>query len=119
MSDSDRPFLSPELRAALDAGPKRPARAPARGLRVRAGEMWFPIRGLDETGFDLDAAFSPKLRGRVEIHDARGLVREGLVVAAEPASDVMQYDFKRTSRPLSAPPRDWVAAEPWDAAHPS
>jgi hypothetical protein len=81
---------------------------------VRVGDGWVPIRGLDETGFDLDIAFAPKLRGLVEIHDANALIRTGLVVAAEPSGDVMHYDFKRISRPLSAPPRDYVGAEPWD-----
>jgi hypothetical protein len=107
--------LSDELRAAMAVRPRAP-RPEVRGLRLRAGDEWYPIRGMDETGFDLDLALAPVLRGLVEIHDGATLLRTGLVVAAEPAGDAMRYDFKRATDARKAPPRDWVADEPWDAA---
>jgi hypothetical protein len=114
MSDPNRQSLSDELRAAID-----PAHIPrdceaARTLRLRVGESWFPIRAIDETGFDLDASFAPKLRGLVEIHEGATLLRTGLVVASEPSGDVVHYDFKRATEARRSPPRDYVTAEPWD-----
>jgi hypothetical protein len=116
MPRSDRQFHSTDLSEALATAALRTRRGAADGLRLRVGQAWYPILGIDETGFDLDRAAAPRLRGLVEIHDAGGLVRTGLVVAADPSDDVMHYDFKWVADARTAPPRDYVAAEPWDAA---
>lgn len=115
----DADHLPPELRDGLAAAPPHKPRRPVRGMRLRVGDAWYPIRALDETGFDLALEFAPKLRGLVEIHDGSTFLRTGLVVAAAPSRDVMQYDFKRATDVRHAPPRDYVRAEPWDAVPPA
>ncbi|TFL20093.1 hypothetical protein [Jannaschia formosa] len=115
MVELESDILPQDVRDGLAAAPPRRVRRPVRGIRVRVGDIWYPIRAMDETGFDLDVEFAPKLRGLVEIHDGGTLLRVGLVVAAEPSRNVMHYDFKRTTEMRAAPPRDYVRAEPWDA----
>jgi hypothetical protein len=107
--------LPEEMRAAMEARPLEP-RPEVRGLRLRAGDDWFPIRAMDGTGFDLDLSLAPRLPGLVEIHDGATLLRTGLVVATGPVGDAMRYEFKRATDARRSPPRDWVADEPWDAA---
>lgn len=117
MEQTESDIFPREVREGL-AGRSRPPRRPVRGMRLRVGDAWYPIRSLDETGFDLDLEFAPKLRGLVEIHDGSTLLRTGLVVATAPSRDVMHYDFKLTTEARRAPPLDYVRAEPWDAAEP-
>jgi hypothetical protein len=107
--------LPAEMREAMEGQPPSP-RPEVRGLRLRAGDEWFPIRAMDETGFDIDLSLAPRLPGLVEIHDGATLLRTGLVVATGTVGDAMRYDFKRATDARRAPPRDWVSDEPWDAA---
>ena len=114
---ADLYYLPKEVRDGLDRA--RAAAAKRRGrLRVQAGEAWFPITDLTETGFEVALADAPRLRGLVEIHDGARLVRTCLVVAMEPtANGGMRYDFKRATAVRHAAALDYVADRPAPAGY--
>ncbi len=90
-------FLSKELRAGIESARKRDQKRRAR-LRVKVGEDLFPILRLWETGFALDAASAPPLRGLVDIYDGSRHILQCLIVASVEEDGEMVCDFK-WSRP--------------------
>ena len=104
-------YLSPEIRAGLDAARARAYRR-GRGLRVHVGGAWYPIQAMDEDGFEVALDVAPKLRGHVEIHDGARVVRSALVVAGEVRGGAMHYVFKRVTTPRAEAALDYVRVLP-------
>ncbi|WP_371156657.1 hypothetical protein [Jannaschia sp. 2305UL9-9] len=108
MAETERQFLSKDVREGLEAARARDRRVSGGKLRVQVGDVWYPIRSCDETGFRVALDVAPKLRGLVEIHEGARLLRTVLIVAAEPTGDMMHYEFKRATAARQTPALDYV-----------
>ena len=85
-------FLSKEIQAGLDA---------ARMASLRKGaRLW-------KTGFSVDAADAPKLRGLVDLYDGSLHLFQCLIVASEEEAGEMRYEFKRATAVADRPPLDF------------
>lgn len=108
MSDTDRIFLSKDVREGLARARANDRRKTGGKLRLQVGDAWYPVRSLDERGVEVALDIAPKLRGYVEIHDGPRVLRTALIIASEPRGDVMRYDFKRIARVHRTAPLDYV-----------
>lgn len=104
-------YLPKEVREGL-AGAAEPQVTIKRRLKVKAGGHSFTILREWDTGFSVDAAEAPRMRGLVEVYDGQTLVRQGLVMATEESSGQMCYEYKRTSRSLDGPALDYEIVDP-------
>lgn len=96
-------FLPRELQAQLDAA-RRQARRKRASRVVHVGDEAFPILDYSETGFAVDAADVPRLRGLIDIFDGPRHLTRALIVASARDGDLMRYEYKRnTPADLSAP----------------
>ena len=80
------------LEAARLAGLKKASR-----LRVLVGDEFFPILRMWRTGFAVEAAETPKLRGLVDVYEAGRHLYQCLIFAAEMDGGEMRYEFKRNT----------------------
>ncbi|QBF29991.1 hypothetical protein [Thalassococcus sp. S3] len=82
------------LQAARLAGLKKTSR-----LRVSAGDEVFPVLRMWETGFAVEAAEVPRLRGLVDLFSGSHHLYQCLIVADEEEAGEMRYAFKRNTAP--------------------
>ena len=90
------------LEAARIAGLKKASR-----LRVHTGGDVFPVLSFRESGFSVDAADVPMLRGLVDLYDGAIHVAQCLIVASEQDGGEMRYEFKRSTLPSDQAPLDF------------
>ncbi|WP_043919765.1 hypothetical protein [Jannaschia aquimarina] len=107
-------YISPEIRMGLEAA-RKAAHRHGRRLRVQVGDIWYPIRSMDDDGIEIALDVAPKLRGHIEIHEGPRVIRTALIVAAEVRDDVMRYAFKRATAPRNEAPVDYVRLLPASA----
>lgn len=100
-------FLPEDIRRGLEAAQKRAQRKGSR-LSVHVGEAAFPILRLWETGFAVDPAICPRLRGLVDIFDGPRHISRALIIAASEEGGEMAYDFKRETPITDRPILDYV-----------
>ncbi|MCL6284561.1 hypothetical protein M3P21_13580 [Ruegeria sp. 2012CJ41-6] len=102
-------YMSKEIRDGLEAariaGMKKASR-----LRVEAGSEYFPILGLWRTGFSVEAAATPMLRGLVDLYDGANHLYQCLIVASEEEGGEMRYEFKRSTAASDSAPLDFYRA---------
>ena len=103
-------FLPKEVRDGLEEARRRDRWRKAR-LRVHAGEAVLPVHRLWDTGFAVDAADAPQLRGLVDIYDGARHLWQCLIVASEEAAGEMVYEFKRHTAAADRAPLDFVRDE--------
>lgn len=89
--------VSKEIQAGLDA-------ARVESLR-KSSKLWIEVDGVQHkvlrhwaTGFSLDAATAPHLRGLVDLHDGAVHLFQCLIVAGQEEGGEMQFEFKRATK---------------------
>lgn len=90
------------LEAARLAGLKKASR-----LRVLVGDEFYPILRMWRTGFAVEAAETPKLRGLVDVYEAGRHLYQCLIFAAEMDGGEMRYEFKRNTTADDKAPLDF------------
>lgn len=100
-------FISKEVQAGLDAARTRNLKRSTRML-VEANGQSFRVLRFWDTGFALDAADAPKLRGFVDIYDRGFHLYQCLIVASEEENGQMIFEFKRLTAIHDAPPADFA-----------
>ena len=99
-------YVSDELRAGLEAARLAALRRSSR-LRVEAGGQSWPLLRLRGTGFSVEAAKVPPLRGLVDIFDGGRHLYRCLIVASEEEGGEMRYEFKRSTAPADGAAADF------------
>lgn len=99
-------FLPSEVVEALAAARTREATRKSR-LRVQVGEAVFPVLRFWHDGFALDAAFTPKLRGLVDVYDGSRHVFQCLIVASSVEHGQLVCEFKRNTAVRDSAPLDY------------
>lgn len=99
--------LPDDIVRGIQAAHKRAQRKGSR-LSVHMGEAAFPILRLWETGFAVDPARCPRLRGLVDIYDGPRHISQALIIAASADDGEMIYDFKRETVVADGPIRDYA-----------
>lgn len=102
--------LPKDVREGLEAARKRDDKRRSR-LRVHVGEAVHPILRIWETGFALDAATAPHLRGLVDIYDGSRHLRQCLIVASAEDGGEVICDFKWATEALDRAPLDFERNE--------
>jgi len=100
-------FLPEDIRRGLEAAKARAARKGSR-LCVHVGEQVYPLLSLNDSGFAVDLHKVPRLRGLVDIYDGPKHLSSALIIAATEDDHRMTYDFKRETRVMQNPIRDYV-----------
>lgn len=103
-------YLPAEVRAGLEEARRRERRKKSR-LRVRVGEDAYVVHRLWDTGFAVDAADAPRLRGLVDIYEGARHLWQCLIVASEEDSGEMIYEFKRHTLAEDRVPLDFEQDE--------
>ncbi|WP_372570455.1 hypothetical protein [Ruegeria jejuensis] len=102
-------YVSKEVRAGLEAARLEGIKKASR-LRVEAGKEYFPVLGLWRTGFSVEAATTPRLRGLVDLYDEANHLYQCLIVASEEDGGEMHYEFKRSTAATDRAPLDFYRA---------
>lgn len=99
-------FFSREVLEGLEAAQRRDRSRKSR-LRVQLGEAVFPILRFWDSGFSLDAARSPRLRGLVDVYDGANHIFQCLIVASVEDNGELVCEFKRATPVSSGPALDF------------
>lgn len=103
-------YVPKDVQDGLDAARLAMLRKKSR-LRVVAGIDSFPVLHLRQTGFVVESAKVPTLRGLVDLYDGSRHLYQCLIVASDITPDEVSYEFKRNTPALDRAPLDH-AAEP-------
>lgn len=98
-------YLPQDVRDGLDAARLADLRKRNR-LRVLTGGQTWPLLRLWRSGFSVEAAVVPPLRGLVDIYDGTNHLYQCLIVASEEEAGEMRYEFKRHTAATDKPPLD-------------
>ena len=90
-------FLPKEVREGLEQARKAKLKRRSR-LRVRVGDMTYPILRSWETGL-------------VDVYDGSKYLYQALIVAAQEDGQEMSFDFKRATLATDKPPLDYDRAD--------
>lgn len=99
--------FSKELNDALDAA-RRVATQKSSRLKVMAGDKVFALDRMWKTGFAIDLANAPRLRGRVDVFEGTEHLFQCLIVANHEEQGKMCYDFKRATPVATGAALDFV-----------
>lgn len=102
-------YVPQAVQDALDAarlgGMKRKSR-----LRVQVDGSVFPVLRMWKTGFSVEEATAPQLRGLVDLYDGARHLSQCLIVASEAEGGEMRYEFKRATPASENAPLDFFRA---------
>lgn len=87
-------FVPKEVQAGLDSARLASLKSASR-LRLSANDRTYPVLRMWKTGFSMDAATAPRLRGYVDLYDGAIHLFQCLIVASEEEMGEMQFEFKR------------------------
>lgn len=93
--------LPEDIARGLAAARAREARKGTR-LCLHVGDAVYPLRRLWETGFAIDAARAPGLRGLVDLYDGPRHISHCLIIASSVEGDERIFEFKRET-PVERP----------------
>lgn len=99
-------YLSKEIRDGLAAARAKALRKSNR-LRVMVDGVTYPILRLEEHGFVVPLADTPRLRGLVDVYDGARHLWQCLIVASAEEGDEMLYEFKRQTAASDGPAADF------------
>ena len=100
-------YVPKEVQAGLDRARLVRLKKASR-LRLVVDGMTFPVLRMWKTGFAIDAAKAPTLRGFVDLYDGAIHLFQCLIVASEPDGGEMVFEFKRLTAITEQPPLDFV-----------
>ena len=99
-------YVPKEIQDGLDrarlAGLKKASR-----LRLDADGVLHPVLRMWKTGFSIDAATAPHLRGYVDLYDGAVHLFQCLIVAHEEADGEIRFEFKRMTAVSDRPALDF------------
>lgn len=99
-------FMSKEVREGIEAarlaGMKKASR-----LRVLVDDDFHPVLRMWRTGFAVEAAQVPNLRGLVDLYDGGVHLYQCLIIASEAEAGEMCYEFKRSTVAADTAPLDF------------
>ncbi|WP_390912166.1 hypothetical protein [Pseudosulfitobacter sp. SM2401] len=99
-------YVPKEVQDGLDrarlAGLKKASR-----LRLDADGVLYSVLRMWKTGFSIDAATAPHLRGYVDLYDGAVHLFQCLIVAHEEAEGEIRFEFKRLTAVANAPALDF------------
>ena len=90
-------MLPKNIQAGLDAARLDSMRKSSH-LHVEADGAQHKVLRFWDTGFSLESATAPQLRGRVDLYDGAAHLCQCLIVAVAQEGDEMIFDFKRATR---------------------
>ncbi|WP_370400089.1 hypothetical protein [Sulfitobacter sp. JB4-11] len=99
--------FSKELSDALDTARRMTMQKKSR-LRALAGGKVFGVERMWKSGFAIDLADAPRLRGLVDVFDGSHHLFQCLIVASREEPGVMCYDFKRATPVATEAALDFV-----------
>ena len=102
-------FVPKEVQAGLDSARLQSMKSGSR-LRLSADGAYHPVLRIWATGFSLDAADAPTLRGFIDLYDGALHLFQCLIVASEEDAGEMKYEFKRMTAVSDAAPLDFEKA---------
>jgi hypothetical protein len=103
-------FLPQSVREELAAAQKSSRRRRATRV-VHVGDEAFPILEMTDSGFAVEAADAPRLRGFIDIYDGARHLYQALIVASEQQGDLMRYEFKRNTAAATTAPVDFETGD--------
>ena len=74
---------------------------------VHVGDEAFPILEMTQSGFAVEAADAPRLRGFIDIYEGARHLYQAFIVASEQHGDLMRYEFKRNTAAATTAPVDF------------
>jgi hypothetical protein len=99
-----------EVQEGLDrarlAGLKKASR-----LRLSVDGVTYQVLRMWKTGFSIDAATAPHLRGLVDLYDGSHHLYQCLIIASEEEEGQMRYEFKRKAEAHDLAPLDFARDE--------
>lgn len=99
-------YVPKEVQDGLDrarlAGLKKASR-----LRLDADGVLYPVLRMWKTGFSIDAASAPHLRGYVDLYDGAVHLFQCLIVARSEEGGEIEFEFKRLTAVSDAPALDF------------
>lgn len=104
-------YVSKEIQAGLDAARKADLKRSSR-MMVEANGKAFRVLRFWDTGFALDLADAPNLRGFVDLYDRGFHLYQCLIVASAEEDGQMIYEFKRLTAAHRTAPLDFVVETP-------
>ncbi len=102
-------YIPQAVQDALDEARMKHMRKSSR-MRIYTDGESFAVLRLWETGFSVEAANTPQLRGLVDLFDGARYVSQCLIVASEEEAGEMRYEFKRATPATDAAPLDFYRA---------
>lgn len=102
-------YVPKAVQEALDAARVQGLKKKSR-LRVQVGESQFPVLRVWKTGFSVEEATAPQLRGLVDLYDGARHISQCLIVASEAEGGEMRYEFKRATAAAESAPLDFYRA---------
>lgn len=103
-------FVPKEVQAGLDNARLAALKSASR-LRLSANGKVHPVLRMWDTGFSVDAAAAPSLRGYVDLYDGAIHLFQCLIIASEEGAGEMIFEFKRLTAVSSTAPLDFERAE--------
>ena len=100
-------FVPKEVQAGLDRARLARLKKGSR-LRLSVDGVSYQVLRKWETGFSIDAATAPHLRGLVDLYDGAIHLFQCLIVASEEEADEMRFEFKRLTAVSDQPAIDFV-----------
>lgn len=102
-------FVPKEVQAGLDRARLAALHQKSR-LRLSVDGVTHPVLRMWKTGFSMDAATAPHLRGYVDLYDGAIHLFQCLIVASEEEAGEMRYEFKRLTAVAEGPALDFERA---------
>lgn len=99
-------YVSDEVQAGIEAARLKALKKTSR-LRVLADDRFHPVLRMWRDGFSVEAETTPPLRGLVDLYDGANHLYQCLIVADEPKSGEMVYEFKRSTKASDKAPLDF------------
>ena len=99
-------FLSKEVIAGLEAAQK-PDSGKKNRLRVEFNKNRYPVLRLKKSGFWVEAAKAPMIRGLVDLYDGDKHLKQCLIVAAKEENGIVHFDYKRNTNTQTSAPKDF------------
>ncbi len=100
-------YVPKEVQAGLDSARLARLKKASR-LRLSADGVTSPVLRMWKTGFAIDAAKAPNLRGLVDLYDGANHLFQCLIVASERDGGDMVFEFKRLTVVSHQPPLDFA-----------
>ena len=102
-------FVPKEVQDGLDRARLARLKKASR-LRLSVDDVTYKILRMWKTGFSIEAATAPNLRGLVDLYDGSIHLFQCLIIASEEEADEMRYEFKRLTAVSDKPALDFERA---------